>query len=272
VSAPDDVGAKDELPRTAQPPRREARELPDGRVEETLRFGFLALDVKDSETPRFTLTVTSKGSTGDGDGDVLEVPALPVRIVTEALTDPSDGGVADGALQLEPAAGVILYRVDDPRPQALLALFLVVVVVVVAVRAAAAAARPPWEVAIERLDALMPLLPRGEVTVFVERLMDEVLRDYLAGRFALAAGSRTTKEIVTDLLSVAAVNLDVALVDRVGQDADLVKFARASLSEAQAHAMAGRVRALILATATPATPTSTTTTPEATTTPPKEGP
>jgi len=283
VSVPDDVGAKDELPRTSQPPRREARELEDGRVEETLRFGFLALDVKDSATPRFTLTVTGRGDSADG--DVLEVPSLPVRIVTTPLPDPTDGGVPDGALQLEPAAGVILYRVDDPRPWALLALALVVAIIVAAVRAAIAARqvvvvtapgppppppRPPWEVALERLDALMPLLPRGEVTVFVERLMDEVLRDYLAGRFALAAGSRTTKEIVTDLLSVAAVNLDVALVERVGQDADLVKFARASLSEAQAHAMAGRVRALILATATTTSPPPPTTTPS--TTKPPEAP
>lgn len=270
VSLPDDVGAKDELPRTSQPPRREAKELPDGRVQETLRFGFLALDVKDTETPRFTLTVTTRGD-GDGGGDVLEVPALPVKIVTEPLPDPTDGGVEDGALQLEPAAGVILYRVDDPRPWALLALALIVAVVVAAVRAAIASRqivvvatpgppppppRPAHEIALERLDAIMLLLPRGEVTTFVERMMDEVLRDYLAGRFALSAGSRTTKEIVTDLLSVAAVNLDVALVERVGQDADLVKFARASLSEAQAHAMAGRVRALILATAaSPAPPT-----------------
>jgi len=284
IAVPDDVGAAEELPRTGAPPRREARELADGRIEETLRFGFLALDVKDASTPRFTLTVTTEGD-ADG-GDVLEVPALPVKILVEPLPAPSDGGVPDGAMQLEPAAGVILYRVDDPRPWALLALLVIVVVVVVVVRAAIRARaltapvvagppppppRPAHEVALERLDALMPLLAAGDVTAFVERLMDEVLRDYLAGRFALAAGSRTTKEIVTDLLSIAAVNLDVTLVERVGQDADLVKFARASLAAEQAHAMAGRVRALIVATAaTPSpsaaatsSPSTTTTTPEA---------
>jgi hypothetical protein len=282
IAIPEALGAADELPRTAKPPQRTARELPDGRIEETLRFGFLALDVKDTTTPRFTLTIVGarpREAIGDGDadgladglarggaegGDVLEVPALPVKIVVEPLPDPSDGGVPDGALAIEPAAGVISYRVDDPRPWALLALVLVVAVVIVTVRAAIKARplvpvaapgpppqppRPAHEVAIERLDALMPLLAAGEVTVFVERMMDEVLRDYLAGRFSLAAGTRTTKEIVTDLLSIAAVNLDVGLVERVGQDADLVKFARASLAADQAHAMAGRVRALIVATA-----------------------
>jgi hypothetical protein len=282
IAIPDDVGAKEEFPRTALPPRRDAKELPDGRIEETLRFGFLALDLKDTATPRFTLTVTSAGDADDG--DVLEVPALPVKVLVEPLPDPTDGGVPDGAMQLEPAAGVILYRVDDPRPWALLALLVVVVVVIVVVRAAIRARplaapvvvgppppppRPAHEVALERLDALMPVLAAGDVTGFVERLMDEVLRDYLAGRFALAAGTRTTKEIVTDLLSIAAVNLDVALVERVGQDADLVKFARASLAAEQAHAMAGRVRALIIATASVPTTTTTTTT---TTTPAPEAP
>ena len=94
----------------------------------------------------------------------------------------------------------------------------------------------------------------------VARIADEVLRDYLAGRFALAAGTRTTKEIVGDLLGVVSTHLDIGLVEKVGQDADLVKFARGHLASDQAHAMAGRVRALILATADRTTTTTTTTT------------
>ena len=294
ILVPEDLGASESLPRTRRPPRREARELPDGRVREVLAFSFLALDVKDQKTPPFSLTVgpaaaaaagvpgpagvTSNNDGDDGDdgddGEVLEVPALPVRITTEPLPDPTDGGSPDGALVIEAAAGTILYRVDDPRPWALLALLIVVTVVIAAMRAAIAARqveapvqkgppppppRPAHEVAVERLDALMPMLASGEVTVFVEKVMDEVLRDYLAARFALAAGTRTTKEIVTDLLSMAAVGLDIGLIERVGQDADLVKFARASLAAEQAHAMAGRVRALILATASVPTTTTTTT-------------
>ena len=290
ILVPEDLGASESLPRTRRPPRREAQELPDGRVREVLAFSFLALDVKDQKTPPFSLTVGPAAaaaaagvpgpagvtSNNDGDdGEVLEVPALPVRITTEPLPDPTDGGSPDGALVVEAAAGTILYRVDDPRPWALLALLIVVTLVIAAMRAAIAARqveapvhkgppppppRPAHEVAVERLDALMPMLASGEVTVFVEKVMDEVLRDYLAGRFALAAGTRTTKEIVTDLLSMAAVGLDIGLIERVGQDADLVKFARASLAAEQAHAMAGRVRALILATASVPTTTTTTTT------------
>jgi hypothetical protein len=263
VLVPEDLGASEELPRTSAPPIRRSVEV-DGAVKETLLFGFLALDIKDATTPAFTITIGESG-------DTVDVPALPVRIVTEPLPDLTDGGVEDGAMAFEGPASTLSYRVDDPRPWALLALLAITTIVAVLLRLALKARqlsvpevrappppppRPAHEVALERLDALMPLLARDDVTTFVEKLMDEVLRDYLAGRFMLSAGTRTTKEIVTDLLSVASVGLDVDLIERLGMDADMVKFARANLAREQAHAMAGRVRALILATksAPPNTP------------------
>lgn len=279
VDLPDDVDGSDALPRSG-PPRREAKELPAStstapstqpdagvpattRVQETLRFPFLALGLDDLKTPAFALKT--------GDGELLDVPSLPVRVQPEALTDPTDGGAPDGALVVESEAPWIVYRVRDDRPWYALAVLVVVAFVVAVgrwlarrrpVRVAPGPPPPPprpaHEVALERLDALMPLLQRDEVSLFVEKLMDEVLRDYLALRFALDAGTRTTREIVGDLLGVAAFGLDVGLVERVGQDADLIKFARATLSREQAHAMAGRVRALVLATAAkPSAPATT---------------
>jgi hypothetical protein len=284
LTLPDALEENPALP-VVVPLRRLAREVPgatpkDTRVEETLRVGFLALDVKDLKTPAFIIKA---------DDIVLEVPSLPVRVDVKPIDEAAltEGGVPDGAVVVDAAAPALVYPVRDDRP------FYALVVVVVGAalffalrawrkRARVVAAlrgppppppRPAHEVALERLDALMPLLQQGEVTLFVEKMMDEVLRDYLAGRFALPAGARTTKEIVTDLLGVAATSLDVGLVEDVGKDADLVKFARANLSSAQAHAMAGRVRALILATAaapstSTATATTTATTTATSTTPP----
>jgi hypothetical protein len=265
IDLPDDLEGSESLPRSG-PPRREARELaaPSSaadvgvtgatRVQETLRFPFLALDLDGLQTPGFSLKTD--------DGALLDVPSLAVRVQPEALPDPTDGGAPDGALVVEGEAPWITYRVRDDRPWYLLAALAIVAVAVVVVRFVARRRpvlvkpgppppppRPAHEVALERLDALMPLLQRDEITLFVEKLMDEVLRDYLALRFSLDAGTRTTREIVGDLLGVAASGLDIGLVDRVGQDADLIKFARATLSKEQAHAMAGRVRALIVATA-----------------------
>lgn len=291
LDVPKDVYADTEpdekLPRTGDV-RREAHELPappstddagvagrDDKVQEVLRFPFLALDLKDLKTPAFVIK---------SEDAVLEVPSLPVRVQVEPINDNVDGGVPDGAVVIDAAASSLIYKVRDDRPFIALAVLAVIALLAFitrrllqrsrAKRAAIVPPPPPprpaWEVAIERLDALMPLLQRGEVTVFVEKLMDEVLRDYLASRFALSTGTRTTKEIVIDLLGTATTNLDVPLVEEVGKDADLVKFARAHLAAQQAHAMAGRVRALILATADRAAGPTTTTT--AAQTPTKETP
>jgi hypothetical protein len=270
LQLPDDLEGSETLPRSG-PPRRDARELSsspsasssspssspgggDARIQETLRFPFLALDLDELRTPAFVLRTA--------DGAALAVPALPVRVVPDALPDPTDGGAPDGALVVEAEAPFLMYRVRDDRPWIALVIVVVGALVVVVARLLLRRRparvdpgppppppRPAHEIALERLDALMPLLQRGEVSLFVEKLMDEVLRDYLALRFALQAGTRTTREIVGDLLGVAVVGLDVGLVERIGQDADLIKFARATLSGEQAHGMAGRVRALIVATA-----------------------
>ncbi len=236
------------------------------RVKEVVRVPYLALDTQDVSSP--ALVVTAK------DGSSLDIPALPVRVDVPADTGPDggplqgpDGGpVAPGEVALEPAAGTLAYRVPDARPWVMLsaaffssiALWIVRVMrrrlkppATTAAAIIAAPPRPAHEIALERLDALLAsgMLTRGDTAVFVERLMDDVLRDYLTARFNLGAGTRTTRELVKDLLGAPVVGLDVALVEDLLRDADLVKFAKASIPSQRAHAMAQRVRALVVATA-----------------------
>jgi hypothetical protein len=232
------------------------------RVREVIRVPFLALDTVDVETPAFVLTSV--------DGLTVDVPSLKVKVVVPP--DPPDAGPAttpgpDGQPQvvLAPAASTIAYPVPDARPWIALSALLSAAVLYAGVRAAArrrrlavpkappvpiAPPRPAHEVALERLEALLAtgMLARGETAVFVERLMDEVLRDYLTARFGLSAGTRTTRELVKDLLGISWAGLDVVLVEGLLADADLVKFAKAAISAERAHAMATRVRALIEAT------------------------
>lgn len=244
------------------------------RVRETIRIPFLALDTAELKTPAFALRAP--------DGSRLEVPALTVAVSDPAAgpdagthappgaagsaggatTAPSSGAGANGLAEAEPA---LVYTVPDRRPWIVLGALGLVAGLVLAARkmmrlrrsrAADAAPPPPpprpaHVVALERLDALLAskLIAHDETSLFVERLMNEVLRDYIAARFALSAGTRTTRELVHDLLGVSEATLDVAQVEALLADADLVKFARASLAAHDAHGMAGRVRAFVVRTA-----------------------
>ena len=69
--------------------------------------------------------------------------------------------------------------------------------------------RPAHEVALERLTALLAegLLQKGAVPLFVQRLMDDVLRSYLEDRFDASAGTRTTRELCEALLSLSTLKL-----------------------------------------------------------------
>lgn len=241
------------------PPERTLAPLPAGdngkpRVREVVRVPFLALGLDDLETPALVLTAP--------DGVVLEIDALPVRVQANAASpSPTDGDVSQNLAEAErllsfdvldarplvgagalALAGVAfaLYRWLDRRRRALLARRP-------KADAPPARERPAHVIALERLEALLRegLLPRGEVTPFVQRLMDEVLRDYLERRYRVRAGRRTTSELAADLLSVSAPGLDLDVVRGLLDDADLVKFARADVAVDVAHGMASRVRVLV---------------------------
>lgn len=257
------------------------------RVRETIRIPFLALDTRGVKTPAFALTAENGATVDVASLDVkLELPPDKPPPNPTGPTGPTrlgpDAGPSSpsppGTLVLEAHAPAIAYAVPDSRPYLIVGAFAAAGLLFAVVRyfqrrrkahvpatptAPPPPPRPAHETALERLEALLAsgLLQRGETALFVERLMDEVLRDYITARFSLSAGTRTTRELVKDLLGVAVVGLDVALVEGLLADADLVKFAKASIAAGRAHAMATRVRALIDATKlVPATAATTTTT------------
>jgi len=225
-------------------------------VKEQIAIPLLALDTEGIETPALTLV--------DGAGETHEIAALPVALVDDKV---ADGGVDDTAFAA--ARTHHTFHVVDTRPIASLAALafggaLFFVLRRLLARAPQVASptttvvAPPREaadvVALRRLDALLAegLLARGEVAPFVARLMDEVLRAYLEDRFAVAASTRTTREVAEDLLRVSAQGLDVARLRVVLETADLVKFAKAQVAASAAHEMANHVRALVVDTRAPA--------------------
>lgn len=117
----------------------------------------------------------------------------------------------------------------------------------------------PYERAIAafaRVQAL-GLLEAGERTRYAS-LVVEVLRDYLAARYAEAPLSLTSRELSAALRRRAAVPADA--LARTLHDADLAKFAGLSLTEERARTLARDARAVVerehAATTPPASPAS----------------
>lgn len=95
---------------------------------------------------------------------------------------------------------------------------------------------PPYEVAYDRLDALLAsnMLDRGEMKEFYFELT-ALLRTYIEGQFYLRAPERTTEEFLAELRQSLAFNPQQRdLLRRFLQHGDMVKFAqlRPSLDEA----------------------------------------
>ena len=87
---------------------------------------------------------------------------------------------------------------------------------------------PPHEKAFGKLTALKDkeLWQRGEIKKYQSELT-YIIREYLEGRYQIAALESTTDEIVKNLLEELSDDGDVISLKRILQVADLVKFAKA---------------------------------------------
>ncbi len=87
--------------------------------------------------------------------------------------------------------------------------------------------RPPWEVALESLDAIRRdnLVAQGKPAEHVDRVSD-VVRIYLGGRYGFDGIESTTDEVLQVLRRMSPPLPVYDEVRRLLQDSDLVKFAR----------------------------------------------
>ncbi|HUX32617.1 MAG TPA: hypothetical protein VMV51_01990 [Gemmatimonadaceae bacterium] len=108
----------------------------------------------------------------------------------------------------------------------------------------AAAGVPPFERAQRAFThvAALELVEAGERGRYVA-LMVDVLRDYLAERFPLAARSLTTPELTAEVRDAATIPGE--RLGRLLHEADLIKFARRPLAAAQALALGDEARAIV---------------------------
>lgn len=111
-------------------------------------------------------------------------------------------------------------------------------------RPAAPVVVDPYARAVHELTRIeaMGLVDAGERTRFAA-LVVEVLRDYLAARFADASLSLTSRELVALLRRHPSVPLET--LSRVLHEADLAKFAAWTLSEERARALSREARSIL---------------------------
>lgn len=118
--------------------------------------------------------------------------------------------------------------------------------------------RPAWEVALEKLEALRreqkQMLADGRVVVWVDGVSD-ALREYLGHRYGFEGLESTTDEIVSRLRKTRLAGVTVPEIAAILADCDLVKFAKATLDEAQCdQVLAGAFRIVRTTMAQPAQP------------------
>jgi Domain of unknown function (DUF4381) len=123
----------------------------------------------------------------------------------------------------------------------------------------------PFEVALQRLEGIRPLMQPHSVREFSTAVSD-IVRSYIELRFDLIATHRTTEEFLHDLLESSAASLlrHRALLSEFLQQCDLVKFAGISLTPQNMESLYHSARAFVLETAKPDPETGTPLAPAAT--------
>jgi hypothetical protein len=112
--------------------------------------------------------------------------------------------------------------------------------------------RLPFEIALERLEELRPLMQPASVREFSAAISD-VVRRYIEQAFAVTATQRTTEEFLRDLLDSAHASLAPhrKLLAEFLSRCDLAKFAGVALSQQDLESLHRSARTFVLETSKP---------------------
>jgi hypothetical protein len=188
-------------------------------------------------------------------------PAAPAALPAAATPSLPAGGVAAG----DPSEDIRDIR--GPKfilpwwlvPALLAAVVIIALLGVGAWRWLRRRRRPrallPFEVALQRLEDIRPLMQPQSVREFSTAVSD-IVRSYIELRFDLIATHRTTEEFLRDLLESSKASLvrHRALLSEFLQQCDLVKFAGISLTPQTMESLHHSARAFVLETAQPEAP------------------
>lgn len=209
----------------------------NGRHTITFRLELLILEPGPVTLPAITLRV----ATANGDiGNVATSPR-PMRIGSVLGNTPN--------AQPKPPTQPVVVMEDDYTlawlAGAVAALILTAIITLLVARylrrrkkaaAPPPPPRPPWDVAMEKLNALRVnqhrLLAEGRMMEFVDGVSDAV-REYLGNRFGFVGLESTTDEVIARLRHVGPLPIAREQIGALLSDCDLVKFAKAVPDDTQ---------------------------------------
>ena len=208
-------------------------EVQGDRATHVIELELLALEPGDHELPSITLRVVT------ADGVVGEVQTAPLRVPVGSVL-----GNEPNAEPKPPTEPVEVWEDDYTLAWVLGGIGLILFGALFAwlfsrwwsrrVKAAAPPPppRPPWEVALEKLEALRldrdAAVREERVVGWVDQVSD-ALREYLGRRYEFDGLESTTDEVVTELRKRKLIGLSLDEVIALLRDCDLVKFAKAPL-------------------------------------------
>lgn len=212
-------------------------EVQGDRATHVIELELLALEPGDHELPSITLRVVT------ADGVVGEVQTAPLRAPVGSVL-----GNEPNAEPKPPTEPVEVWEDDYTLAWIAGGLGLILLGALFAWlfarwwrrRAKAAAPppppRPPWEVALEKLEALRldrdAAVREERVVAWVDQVSD-ALREYLGRRYEFDGLESTTDEVVAELKKRKLIGLSIDEVVALLRDCDLVKFAKAPLGVEQ---------------------------------------
>ncbi|MBK8170038.1 MAG: hypothetical protein IPK60_06805 [Sandaracinaceae bacterium] len=212
-------------------------EMNNGRRRTTFRLDLLALEPGSLAIPVLTVRI----ATADGEiGNVLTA-SRPVRVGSVLGNTPN--------AQPKPPTQPVIVMEDDYTLAwiggIVLALILTAAITLLIARylrrrkkaiVPSTPPRPPWDVAMEKLNALRMnqarLLAEGRMMEFVDGVSDAV-REYLGNRYGFVGLESTTDEVIAYLRKVDRLGVAREQVGAMLSDCDLVKFAKAVPDDAQ---------------------------------------
>lgn len=230
----------------------------DGRQTYVFDIDLLALEPGEHTLPALRLRVV----TADGTVGSVTTAPVPVRVRSVLGNEPD--------AQPKPATQPVVVMQDDyTLAWALGALGVVLLTVLLtwlvvrwwSRRAKAAVPppppRPPWDVALEKLDAVRretrQLLSDGRERELVDCTSD-ALREYLGGRYGFDGLESTTDEVLSRLKTADVRGVSREEIAALLGDSDLVKFAKAVPDEAQCDAILAGAYRVVRATASSGAP------------------